>query len=455
MNINSFLNAVCNEIKYKPIRKEVSEELQLHIEEVRNDYINNGVDEKEAEEKAVLQMGVPEEIGKKLNKVHRPKLDWKLLILILTLIGFSIMASILKEPYSGQEHMISYIVIGIVLGVSIYFFDYKKLNDYSNLIYILASVIMILPMIGMVKTVGGVLWVNIFGITFMPCTITVPLYTIAFIGFIANYEKSKDIKLSILDKEILIKVDLIKIIMLSIFSLILMMYIPSISNAMILGFTYLVIGSVKIAQNKKHIRKLIITYASILIIIVCGLAIMMKSPAFRTDRIIASFKPEIDPNGSGYVGMLQKEILDNAKIVGEAEIEPIQNDENIINNNTNYTFIYIVGKAGILVSSILVLTILLTSIRLILNAKNIKEQYGKLLTIGLGTLYIFQSIANVLMNINMGIQTDVGLPFVTYGGTYFIANILGIAIIFSIYRRKDINLCEKNNDDGIIRNRTV
>ena len=43
------------------------------------------------------------------------------------------------------------------------------------------------------------------------------------------------------------------------------------------------------------------------------------------------------------------------------------------------------------------------------------------------------------MNINLGIQININLPFVTYGGAYFIVNIINIAIILSIYRRKDIN----------------
>ena len=50
-----------------------------------------------------------------------------------------------------------------------------------------------------------------------------------------------------------------------------------------------------------------------------------------------------------------------------------------------------------------------------------------------------QSFATILMNINMGIQTNVNLPFVTYGGVNFIVNSLTIAVIFSVYRRKDIN----------------
>lgn len=68
-----------------------------------------------------------------------------------------------------------------------------------------------------------------------------------------------------------------------------------------------------------------------------------------------------------------------------------------------------------------------------------------MLIIGLGMLYIFQSVASVLMNINLGIQTGVNLPFVGYGGVHFVVNMLSIGLILSIYRRKDINLYDKIN----------
>ena len=145
--------------------------------------------------------------------------------------------------------------------------------------------------------------------------------------------------------------------------------------------------------------------------------------------------------------MLQKDILHNAKLFGETEIEAITSDVSILNIESNYTFIYLLGKAGIVITSILVFLIILTSIRLIINCNNMKEEYGKLLVIGLSTLFILQSFATILMNLNLGIQTNVNLPFVTYGGVYFIVNILSIAIILSVYRRKDINeydkICEK------------
>ena len=90
MDIKKFLNIVCQEIKYEPAKDGIAEELKLHIQEIKEDYMNNGMQEQEAEEKAVSQMGVAKDIGKSLNKIHRPKLDWKLLILIVLLMGFGI-----------------------------------------------------------------------------------------------------------------------------------------------------------------------------------------------------------------------------------------------------------------------------------------------------------------------------------------------------------------------------
>ena len=56
LDIKSFLNKVCEEIKYKPARKGISEELELHIQEIKEDFINKGINSDEAEEKAVSQM---------------------------------------------------------------------------------------------------------------------------------------------------------------------------------------------------------------------------------------------------------------------------------------------------------------------------------------------------------------------------------------------------------------
>ena len=448
MDIKNFLDKVCGEIKYRPVRKGICEELKSHIQEIEEEYTNKGIPENEAEEKAVLQMGAPEEIGRKLNKIHKPKLDWKLLLLMAILMGFGVFVAILKQKNTNDNYIqstIIYMIIGTILSIGIYFFDYKLLKKYSTTIYIIASILMILPIIQFGFIPRGVYNIRLFGIIISPSTIALPLYLVSFIGLIFNYNKTNNFNMTILNKEIVINKDMIKIIVCSVISLILMEYISSITNSIILGIVYLIISTVKIIQNKKNrIKNLIILYVIPVFIGLMLILTLVKSP-YRLERIVSSFNPEIDPESSGYVGMLQKEILENAKIIGEADTMAISSNQSIINLESNYTFIYILGRTGILVAGLLVCTIILTSIKLIINAKNIKEQYGKFLIIGLSSLYILQSFATILMNVNMGVQTNVNLPFVTYGGIYFIVSILSMAIIFSVYRRKDIYQYEIEN----------
>lgn len=440
MDIKNFLNKVCEQIKYEPAKKGIYEELELHIQEIKEEYINDGISDIEAEEKAVSHMGEAEDIGKKLNKVHKSKLDWKLLILILISMGFGIFISVLKgvDRYNYVARTCLYMLFGIAIGAIIYFFDYRKLKSYSNIIYLIASIIMILPVMNIGTMINGINYFSIFNVSFMPCVVAVPLYVIAFVGYIVDYNKDNVIRMNIDSQEIIIKKDLLKIMFLSIFSLALIIELPSLANAMILGLAYLVIGTVKIIQDKeRRIIKLAGIYTPILIVLILIALCIIFSP-YRAMRIISSFRPEIDPKGSGYTGMLQKEILESAKLIGEADTEVISSGKFIISGDTNFTFIYLLGKTGILFATILVFIIILTSIKLILNSKNIKEQYGKFLTIGLSTLYIIQSVSSVLMNVNLGIKVDINLPFVSYGAVHFIVSIVGIALILSVYRRKDI-----------------
>lgn len=455
LDIKNFIEKVCNEIKYKPVRKEISEELQTHIEEIKQNNIKNGMQEKEAEEKAINQMGEAEEIGKKLNKIHKPKLDWQLLILIIILITYGLIISILKETSTNDTYItktIFNIIIGLIIGIAIYFFDYRKIKKCSNLIYIIATIIMILPFMKIASYhVNGMPYIRIFNIGIMPSTITLPLYILAFVGTIVDYNNKIKI-INIEDNKITINKELIKIILMVTISLILMIAISTLTNAIILAAIYTIIATIKILQtNQNKWKKIAIMYATIILISIILITLIYGGThAFRFNRILASFNPEIDPQGAGYTGMLQKEIIENARLIGEADTKVISSGEYIISLDTNYTFIYLLGKTGIIISSILVLTIILTSIKLIKNAKNIKEQYGKYIIIGLSSLYIIQSIASVLMNINLGIQTNINIPFVSYGGVYFIINVINIAIILSIYRRKDINIKDKN-DEGILK----
>lgn len=431
MLIKEFINDVSDEIKYKPIRKEISKELEIHIQEIKKEYVNKGIENQQAEIEAVLQMGEAKSIGRSLNKIHRPKLDWKLLVLLIFLMAFGIVASMLKQTlrddYNYVSKTILYMTLGGGLGIGLYFLDYRKIKKYSNLLYAIATLVMFLPMINY----NGDLSFKVFNIKFMPYVVSVPLYIVAFVGNIDN-------------NKVLENKSIIKIVVLTILSL-LMLSFMSFINTIILASIYLVI---LIPKMKKESSIKFLVSSIILYLVLITMFIISINGKIELDTGLL-FEKE-NNNDKLVIEEIQEDILKSANLIGKSNTKEIMNSKSIIYNQSQYTLIALLGKLGILPVLIILLTILLITVRIIRNFKTINESYGKTLTIGLGMLYIIQAIINIFMNFNMGVKVDVNLPLITYGAAYYIVNICSMSVILSIYRRKDI-IIDNVRQRGFIR----
>ena len=450
LQIKDFLEKVCNEIKYKPIREEISKELENHIEESKEAYIHKGESEEIAINKAIADMGDAEVIGKTLNKIHKPKLDYKLIILLLILLCFTFLVVGIKTTshvFSEGEgpffvKTIVYLIIGFILGLAIYFMDYTKIAKYSNYIYIASSILIIYTVISSHHLINGIPYLNIGNIYIPINRVVMPLFLISFIGFIQNVGKHK-VEFRVLDLEtIQIDKSLIKIIILSVFSLLLLASIPSLTSAFILGIAYMIIATVKIIKDShKKVTNLLKLYGVIFALgIIC--IISLTTAPYRLERIVTTFHPETDPEGAGWVGINRKLIIESASMFGEAE--DMSNALDLFDAGTQFAFISILAHYGWIVAILLIVTIILISIKLIINSIKVKDAYGKMIIIGISCLFIFQSVFNVLMNLNLWFESGFELPFVSYGGTGLIMNMACLALVLSIYRRKDILISSDN-----------
>lgn len=450
LQIKDFLEKVCNEIKYKPIREEISKELENHIEESKEAYIHKGESEEIAINKAIADMGDAEVIGKTLNKIHKPKLDYKLIILLLILLCFTFLVVGIKTTshvFSEGEgpffvKTIVYLIIGFILGLAIYFMDYTKISKYSNYIYIVSSILIIYTIIFSHHLINGIPYLNIGNIYIPINRVTMPLFLISFIGFIQNVGKHK-MEFRVLNLEtIQIDKSLIKVIILSVFSLLLLASIPSLTSAFILGIAYMIIAIVKIIKDShKKVTNLLKLYGVIFALgIIC--IISLTTAPYRLERIVTTFYPETDPEGAGWLGINRKLIIESASMFGEAE--DMSNALDLFDAGTQFAFISILAHYGWIVAILLIVTIILISIKLIINSIKVKDAYGKMLIIGISCLFIFQSVFNVLMNLNLWFEAGFELPFVSYGGTGLIMNMICLALVLSIYRRKDILISSGN-----------
>jgi hypothetical protein len=77
---SSFVDAVCEKVRFTPARKEIAAELRAHLEDRAEMLTEHGVPPEDAARRAVEAMGNPAEIGAALDKEHDPFWGWTMLV---------------------------------------------------------------------------------------------------------------------------------------------------------------------------------------------------------------------------------------------------------------------------------------------------------------------------------------------------------------------------------------
>ncbi len=87
---------------------------------------------------------------------------------------------------------------------------------------------------------------------------------------------------------------------------------------------------------------------------------------------------------------------------------------------------------GFLGSCAIVMLILMISFQCFMIAKKAPDYLGRLLALGIGTTYIFQAFVNIGVVTMLLPNTGIPLPFVSYGLSSLLCNMIGIGIILNI-----------------------
>lgn len=70
-SIEAYIQAVQNNIRWKRARKIATQDLEQHIQDQFDAYVNQGMDSDPALEEAIKSMGDPQKIGKELDCAYR------------------------------------------------------------------------------------------------------------------------------------------------------------------------------------------------------------------------------------------------------------------------------------------------------------------------------------------------------------------------------------------------
>ena len=149
--IAAWLEAVQSQIRWKRARPVLVRELERHLEDQRDAFLQEDKSPEEAERLAVEDMGDPVTVGTELDRVHRPRPQWGLLGLTLALavIG-AVLRMMFRQPYVMGSVVLSKDLASLALGtaamLSMYFLDVSRLVRHARVLYMGGLAVSLLPL---------------------------------------------------------------------------------------------------------------------------------------------------------------------------------------------------------------------------------------------------------------------------------------------------------------------
>ena len=306
-------------------------------------------------------------------------------------------------------------VVGIVIIVGLYFFDYRKIKPFSKYLYIGTSIFLIL---------GGRYGI-FYRVTRNFNYITPFLYAIALSGIFSEYRWQRD---KIFSNLIILFLPIIMIIA----------FQSSVVTPIIMYFTMILVlilisgGSIKYILGSIGVGAIVVVFS-------------IFNQTYRIERVKNLLNPLRDPLGSGYMNVQLRKLISSAGLFGN-RMNIDKTEMPILDlpqMHTDFIFSYIIYAFGWLAGiSIIVLSIVFF-IRLIKTVKRIEDNYGRLLVATFSSLLIVQFIYNILMILGLAPVAGISMPFISYGTILNTINMVMVGIISSVYRRKDL-IGEKN-----------
>ena len=130
--IRDYLDTVTAQIRWKRARAAAARELETHLEDQRNEFLAEGRSPEEAERLAVEEMGDPVAVGTDLDRLHRPKSQWKMLCLLAVALGVWLALRLVERwgVSYWSEYVVSFggiVLLAAGLATGIYLLDYTLL----------------------------------------------------------------------------------------------------------------------------------------------------------------------------------------------------------------------------------------------------------------------------------------------------------------------------------------
>ena len=369
-------------------------------------------------------------LGKSLGGLYLSQLIPALLLVVYGVVV--IWSASLTIPEANFPRHLLGIAMGLVGAVLVWRYDYRNLQGMTRTLLIIACILMIAPKIpGLSYSAKGITgWVKIpgIGITFQPSELAklVVIYLMAALG--AQYNGKIE---SLRDYVRLCAILLIP------FGLILLQ--PDLGTGLVLlvfGATIIICAGAKRSWVLVTIA-LIVAGATAIIVtsMLDGFPHLLKT--YQLNRLIVFVDPSVDPTNNGYNLQQAKIAVGSGGLLGKGIGGATQAGNGFLPEaQTDFVFALLAEEFGFVGGVVLLGLFAWMILSTILLAMRCESMFGKLVCVGCAAMWTFQVLEEVGMCMGIMPITGIPLPFISYGATSMIAQLMAVGMVQSVLRHR-------------------
>lgn len=361
-------------------------------------------------------------------------MDKYFLVILIILIAYGLVvlysasAGLTSDPYYYLKKQIGFLLAGIILTVLIIRFDYTQLEKYSRYLYGLSLLILIVVLLFGTEVRGTTGWIGIPGLPpLQPAEFTKIMLIITFAEFLSRRKGELNTFAQMLPCFVYMGVPWL-----------LIMKQPDLGT----GLVYIVITVVMMyiaGANPRILTRLIVgalLFIGLILFLHFKFNMWLPLDDYQIKRLIVFVNPYQDGKGGRGAGwnVIQSLIaIGGGGLNGSGLFNGSQVQLNFLpERHTDFIFAVIGEELGFIGSAFLIVLYGCFLARALVISNNSREIYGSLVVSGITAMWLFHIFENVGMCIGLMPITGIPLPFVSYGGSSMLTNLLGVGLILSV-----------------------
>jgi cell division protein FtsW len=178
-----------------------------------------------------------------------------------------------------------------------------------------------------------------------------------------------------------------------------------------------------------------LNYRYVAAALLCALPVLylvVMGSAYRRRRTLAFLNPWDDPLGDGFQIIQSLIAVGTGGVWGKGLMNGVQKLFYLPEPHTDFIYSAIAEELGLVGATAVVLCFCVLTWRGMRIALRAPDTFGALLALGLTTMVAVQAFINISVVLGLMPTKGIPLPFVSFGGSSLLINLLGMGILLNV-----------------------